>query len=118
MSEVSAACISCVDTIVAIVRKVTPPEAVRSVLLAEVDDHYTGARMEFHSATGPLDSSGWVAFADPWTDELSDTLLALRAAMVARGSPSRFGLTFTVEGDGGFDVSVTYEMPPDLPWIH
>ncbi|MEU7869202.1 hypothetical protein [Dactylosporangium sp. NPDC049140] len=109
---------SCMDTIVGIVRKVTPPDAVRSVLLAEVDDHYTGTRMEFHSATGPLDSSGWVAFADPWTEELSDTLLALRAVMMAEGSPSRFGLIFTVQGDGGFDVSVTYEMPPDLPWIH
>jgi hypothetical protein len=109
---------SFVDTIVAIVRKCTPPEAVRAVLLAEVDEHYTGTRMEFAAPDGPMDSSGWVEFAEPWSEELSDTLLDLRAAMMARGSPSRFGLTFTVLVDGAFELGVTYDMPSDLPWIH
>ncbi|GAA3455358.1 hypothetical protein [Dactylosporangium matsuzakiense] len=106
------------DSIVAIVRKVSPPEAVRSVFEAEVDEHYTGMRMQFEGEDGPLDSSRWAEFADPWSEELTNTLLDLRDAMVAEGSLPRFGLTFTVDRDAGFDVTLTYDMPADLPWVH
>jgi hypothetical protein len=106
------------DGIVAIVRKVSPPEAVRTVFLAEVDEHYTGLRMEFHGAAGPLDSRRWTEFADPWSEELSGALLDLREVMLALGAPPRFGLTFTVLRDADYDVAVTYDMPADLPWIH
>jgi hypothetical protein len=106
-----------VNAVVEIVREISPADAVQTVLLAEVDEDYTCTRVEFRSQSGPMDSTAWVELCAPRSEELSDALLELRDAMVAQGSKSRFGLTFTVLRSGGFEVSVTYDMPDDLPWI-
>lgn len=92
---------------------IIPDDAVKITAKADVDEDYAGTGVEFESSSGAVGHFSMDTLPRDAVGDISDAFIDLRDVMLADGHDPWYGITFTVDRDGHFDVNFSYAPPED-----